>query len=78
MSTLAELQDYLATLNEAISRVIKLQSYQMPDGRRAEYPQLTALLAEKRRTEQQISIHPDNTTSHGRLSHAQAVFGGRR
>ena len=74
MSTLAELQDYLATLNEAISRVLKLQSYQMPDGRRAEYPQLSALLSEKRRTEQQIA----QLSTSGRLSHAQAVFGGRR
>jgi hypothetical protein len=74
MSQLTDLQDRLALYHEAEARILLRQSYQMPDGRQMTYTQLPAVQAEIRRIEQQIA----QLSTSGRLSHAQAVFGGRR
>lgn len=66
MPTLAELQARLALYHEAERRILRRQSYQMPDGRQMTYTQLPAVQAEIRRIEQQIA----QLSTSGRLSHA--------
>ena len=82
MPTLAELQERLAAYKEAELRILDSgQAFASSSGSsersgtRANLAQVQAMI---RTLEQQIASHPDNTASSGRLSHSQAVFGGRR
>lgn len=78
MPTLAELQERLAAYKAAELSILNgHQSYSVGSMTfaRANLAQVQAMI---RTLEQQIATHPDNTTTSGRLSHSQAVFGGRR
>ena len=81
MATLPELQTRLASYYAAEAKILEGgQSYSVGSagGDRANTrADLGKIQTAIRSLEQQIAMHPDNT-SRGRLSHSQAVFGGPR
>lgn len=82
MPTLAELQTRLAAYMTAEEKILTNgQSYSMESsgsGRSNTRANLAQIQSMIRDLQQQIAIHPDNTIGGGRLSHSQAIFGGRR
>ena len=83
MPTLAELTERLTLYRTAEARILDGgQSYATSSGtgeRSATRANLGQVQAMIRQLEQQSAAHPDNTAAGGgRLSHSQAVFGGRR
>lgn len=82
MPTLAELQERLTEYRDAERAILTGgQAYSSASGsseRSATRANLGQIQSAIRTLEQQIAMHPDNTAGGGRLSHSQAVFGGRR
>jgi hypothetical protein len=82
MATLAELQDRLTAYYAAEREILTNgQAYASATGssdRSATRANLAQVQSMIRTLEQQVATHPDNTSSGGRLSHSQTVFGGRR
>lgn len=77
MPTLTELQERLSLYKAAERRLlVGHQSYTI-GGQSYTLADLGKIQSAIRAIEQQISTHPDST-GRGRLSHSQAVFGGRR
>ncbi|NCD13694.1 MAG: hypothetical protein EOL92_00490 [Bacteroidia bacterium] len=81
MATLAELQTRLASYYTAEQKILESgQAYSVGSGsgdRANTRADLGKIQSAIRSLEQQIAMHPENT-SRGQLSHSQAVFGGRR
>lgn len=82
MPSLTELQERLTAYYDAEREILANgQAYASSSGssdRSGTRANLAQIQSAIRTLEQQIATHPDNTASAGRLSHSQAVFGGRR
>lgn len=77
MATLTELQERLAAYKAAELKILETgQAYTIGSQQytRANLGQIQAMI---RTLEQQIATHPE-ASGNGRLSHSQAIFGGRR
>lgn len=80
MATLAELQERLSLYKDTERRILTDGQAFGAGSAGSERHKTSANLAQVqsqiRELEQQIAMHPEN--SGGRLSHSQAIFGGRR